>query len=328
MNIPQSPPPDHLLLLVQQVKAHYIETDVSGKAGRPRTYSGLSFLLLAVVAVTLRTFKGLELHRLLEKDARLQSALGFAAVPHRRTIERRLHSLQAEAEAQVAALGQQIVTEIEPAAEVQVASAIDGRRYHARGPKWHQKQRKKGIIPIHLRNVDTESKWSKSGYRGWVQGYRLVLQTLLLPVPIPLFATWQPNNVYEEHIALSALENKQLAVTSLLLGDTSFGSPAMTNAYAERGGWLLTPKQLPPTNRTWKHDLFALRKETIELLFQRIMQAFDLTSCPTKGLNRNGAFVIASVWLYQVVAWNNYKRGEPIAEVKETIDLARWRIAA
>ncbi len=187
---------------------------------------------------------------------------------------------------------------------------------------------KKGIIPIHLRNVDTESKWSKSGYRGWVQGYRLVLQTLLLPVPIPLFATWQPNNVYEEHIALSALENKQLAVTSLLLGDTSFGSPAMTNAYAERGGWLLTPKQLPPTNRTWKHDLFALRKETIELLFQRIMQAFDLTSCPTKGLNRNGAFVIASVWLYQVVAWNNYKRGEPIAEVKETIDLARWRIAA
>ena len=102
----------------------------------------------------------------------------------------------------------------------------------------------------------------------------------------------------------------------------------MEVAYSKRGGWLLTPKQLPPKNRTWKHDLFALRKETIELLFQRIMQVFDLTSCPTKGLNRNGGFVIASVWLYQVVAWNNYKRGEPIAEVKETIDLARWRIAA
>ncbi|MCA1601367.1 MAG: hypothetical protein LC776_06905, partial [Acidobacteria bacterium] len=132
MNNPQSPPPDHLLLLVQQVKAHYIETDVKSKVGRPRTFSGLSFLLLAVVAVTLRTFKGLELHRLLEKDSRLQSALGFESVPHRRTIERRLESLQAEAEAQVAALGQQIVGEIEPAAEVQVASAIDGRMYQAR----------------------------------------------------------------------------------------------------------------------------------------------------------------------------------------------------
>jgi len=328
MSNQQSQPPDHLLLLIQQVKAHYLETDVEGKPGRQRTYSALSFLLLAVVAVTLRTFKGLELRRLLEKDSHLCSALGFATVPHRRTIERRLGCLQPEAEVQVAALGQQIVNEVEPSAEVQVASAIDGRMYKARGPLWHHKQRKKGIIPRHLRNVDTDSQWSKSGYRGWVQGYRLVLQTLLLPAPIPLFATWQPNNLYEEHLTLEALREGQLSVTSLLLGDTSFGSPAMVSAYAERGGWLLTPKQLPPSYRTWKHDLFALRKETIELLFQRIIQAVDLKDCPTKGLRRNGAFVIASVWLYQVIAWSNYKQGKPIAEVKETIDLARWRIAA
>ncbi|MEJ7708789.1 MAG: hypothetical protein WKF84_02770 [Pyrinomonadaceae bacterium] len=136
-----------------------------------------------------------------------------------------------------------------------------------------------------------DSAWSKSGYRGWVQGYRLVLQTLLLPAPIPLFATWQPNNLYEEHLALEALQAGQLPVTSLLLGDSSFGSPVMAAAYAQRGGWLLTPKQLPLVYRTWKHDLFALRKETIELLFQRIMQAVDLKDCPTKGLRRNGAFV-------------------------------------
>ncbi len=328
MSNQQSPPPDHLLLLIQQVKAHYIETDVGGKPGRPRTYSAISFLLLAVVAVTLRTFKGLELRRLLEKDSRLCTELGFATVPHRRTIERRLGCLQAEAEVQVAALGQRIIAEVEPSAEVQVASAIDGRMYKARGPLWHHKQRKQGIIPRHLRNVDTDSQWSKSGYRGWVQGYRLVLQTLLLPAPIPLFATWQPNNLYEEHLALEALREGQLSVTSLLLGDTSFGSPVMVSAYAERGGWLLTPKQLPPSYRTWKHDLFALRKETIELLFQRIIQAVDLKDCPTKGLRRNGAFVIVSVWLYQVIAWSNDKQGKPIAEVKETIDLARWRIAA
>lgn len=166
MSCQQSQPPDHLLRLVQLVRAHYIEIDVKGKAGRPRTYHGLSFLLLAVVAVTLRTFKGLELWRLLDQDSILRSELGFAAVPHRRTIERRLGALQAEAEAQVATLGQQIVEEIGPSEAVQAASAIDGRMYQARGPLWHQKQRKKGIIPLHLRNVDTESKWSKSGYRG------------------------------------------------------------------------------------------------------------------------------------------------------------------
>ena len=285
-------------------------------------------MLLAVVAVTLRTFKGLELGRLLEKDARLRRQIGFAGVPHRRTLERRLASLQVEAEAQVAALGRQIVNELMPCQEMAAASAIDGRMYKARGSLWHHKQRREGVLPRHLRNVDTDSRWSKSGYRGWVQGYRLVLQTLLLPVPIPLFATWQPNNVYEGQVALSALAEKRLAVTSVLLGDTHFGSREINAAYRKHGGWLLTPKQLPPTNRTWKHELFALRKETIELLFQRIMQAFDLKRCPTKGLHRNGAFIIASVWLYQVIAWSNYKQGKPVAEVKETIDLARWRIAA
>ncbi len=92
--------------------------------------------------------------------------------------------------------------------------------------------------------------------------------------------------------------------------------------------WAATPKQLPPIYRTWKHGLFALRTETIELLFQRIMQAVGLKDCPRKGLRRNGAFVISSVWHYQVITWSNYKQGKPIAEVKETIDLARWRVAA
>lgn len=319
--------PDYLLPLVQQVKSTYIQPDLPRKPGRPRTYSGVSFLLVAVVAVTLRTFKGLELQRLFTQDARLRREIGWDKVPHRKTIETRLLGLQAEAQAQVAALGQQIVSAIEPPKGLPLGSAIDGRMFAARGAKWHQKQRKKGILPTGLGNVATDWKWSKSGYGGWVQGHRLVLQTLLLPTPMPLFATWQANNLYEEQLALAALEKGDLAVTSLLLGDSSFGSPTLTKAYGNAGGWLLTPKQLPARYKTWKQSLYALRKETIELLFQRIVQVFDLKRCPTKGLNRNGAFVITAVWLYQVIAWNNYQQGKPIAEVKETVDLARWRVA-
>lgn len=130
-----SHPPDHLLLLLQQVRSHYTEPPPAGKPGRPRTYSGLSFLLLTVVAVTLRTFKGLELRRLLEKDARLRQELGFERVPHRRTIARRLAALQPEAEAQVTALGQQVVEQVEPQDGLPVAASIDGRMYEAQGPK-------------------------------------------------------------------------------------------------------------------------------------------------------------------------------------------------
>src|SRR3546814_11425702 len=61
----------------------------------------------------LRTFKPQELATLLTKDATLRQALGFSRVPHRRTLERRLDATLPEAEAQVQALGQQILGEVE-----------------------------------------------------------------------------------------------------------------------------------------------------------------------------------------------------------------------
>ena len=320
--------PDGLLALIQQAREQYEEPPPERKRGRPRAYTGLSFLLLAVTAVTLRTFRGAELHRLLCSDAALRQALGFAAVPHRTTIERRLRSLLPEAEAQVAALGRRLLEEVRPAAGQPQAGAIDGRMYEAAGPRWHKRDRRKGRVPARLRNVDVESAWSKSGYRGWVQGYRLVLQGLAFPEPVPLWAAWCSNGEGEATVTTQALAAGRLSVTPVLLGDETFGGAALVATYAGRGGWLLTPRQLSKKRRSWKDDLYGYRKETIELLFQRVIQACGLKSCPVKGLMSNGAFVIASVWLYQVVFLSNYRQGRPTAHVKEQVDLARWRIAA
>lgn len=319
--------PDGLLALIRQAREHYEQPPPQRKRGRPRTYTGLSFLLLAVTAVALRTFRGAELCRLLSRDAALRQALGFAAVPHRTTVERRLRTLLPEAEAQVAVLGARIINEVQPHAAQPQASAIDGRMYEAAGPKWHRKHRLKGRVPSGLRNVDTESSWFKSGYRGWVQGYRLVLQGLAFPHPVPLWAVWRENSTGEATIVGRALAEERLPITPVLLGDTTFGGARLRRAYAEQGGWLLTPPQLPK-KRSWKHDLYAYRRETIELLFQRIIQACDLKSCPSKGFGRSGAFVIASVWLYQVVFLSNYREGRSPAHVKEQLDSARWRVAA
>ena len=74
--------PDALLKIVEQVKEYYVEPPPQRHRGRPRTFSGLAFLLLAVVGVVLRTFKPQELATLLTKDATLRQALGFGRVPH------------------------------------------------------------------------------------------------------------------------------------------------------------------------------------------------------------------------------------------------------
>jgi hypothetical protein len=303
-----------------------LELPAPPKRGHRREFSALSFLLLAVVAITTRTFRDAELHNLLGKDARLLRALEFKRLPHRTTIGRRLIGLVPEAEAQIAALGQRIVVEVKPEAAQSEVSALDGRMYKAVGPLWHQKDREEGRIPARLRNVDTESKWSKSGYRGWVQGYRLVLQGLVFPEPVPVFAAWRPNNVNEAHIAIAALRAGRLQVTDVLLGDETFGGGDFPQLYASAGGWVLTPKQLPTQRRSWKDELYAYRKQTIELLFQRIIQAAGLKECPVSGIGRNGAFVLASVWLYQVCFLVDYREGKPLAQIKDHLDCARWRI--
>jgi hypothetical protein len=319
--------PDALLSLVERVKENY-QTPSPGppKRGKQRDFAERAFLLLAVVAVTLRTFRDSELRKLLEKDAHLCQALEFTRVPHRTTIGRRLTALVAEAEAQIAALGQVIVAEVKPANDQTQTSAIDGRMYKAQGPRWHQQDRAQDRLPLGLRNVDTESKWSKSGYRGWVQGYRLVLQGLVFPCPVPIFAAWRANNQNEAHIAQAALAIGALPVTDVLLGDDTFGKGEFPESYGRAGGLLLSPPLLPPQRRSWKDDLYDYRKETIELLFQRVTQAADLKECQVKGEGRNGAFVLASVWLYQICFLADYRDGKPIAHIKDHLDCARWRI--
>jgi hypothetical protein len=146
------------LRLLQQVKQHYQEPPPAPpRRGKRRDFSGLSCLLLAVVAVVTRTFRDSELHRLLTRDATLRGTVGFPRVPHRTTIGRRIAGLVPEAEAQVATLGARIAQEVKPPPGVSQVSAIDGRMYEARGPRWHKADRLKGRVPVALRNVDTES---------------------------------------------------------------------------------------------------------------------------------------------------------------------------
>jgi hypothetical protein len=320
---------DALISLIETVRLSYQPPPRPKKCGKQPDFSDCSFLLLTVAAVVLQTFSDSALHRLLRQEDALRRACGFVRVPHRTQIGRRLKSLLCAAEEQICCLGKQLLAEFaggsgEPAPPQ--VSATDGRMYQSSGAKWHKKDRLAGVIPAGLRSVDCESSWSKSHYRGWVQGYRLVLQTLVFPEPVPLFAVWRENSRSEAAILLDELQAGRLQVTAVNLGDVRLAELGLPEEYRQQGGWLLTPKEFAPRRRTWKHDLYDYRKETVELLFQRIIQAFDIKECPVKGKAKNGAFVLASVWLYQICFLKNHRENKPLADVKEQIEKARWRI--
>jgi hypothetical protein len=198
--------------------------------------------------------------------------------------------------------------------------------YQAQGPKLHRRDRRKDLATPGLRNVDTESKWSKSGYRGWVQGCQLLLQGLVFPAPVPIFAAWRPNNEYEANVAIETLLSGQLKVTDMWLGDETFGGGLFSYLCEEAGGWGLTSKQLPKEKRSWKNDLFDYRKQTIVLLFQRIVQSAELKDCKVKGEGRNGAFILAHVWVYQVCFLIVLGESRLIAYINDQLDCARWRV--
>ena len=318
--------PDALFSLIEEIKLGYQKPEEIRKRGKKPDFSPLSFLLLAVVAVVTKTFSDSQLHRLLERDGCLRAVLGFSRVPHRTWMMRRIKSLAAVAEEQISLFGKQILDEVPQAANHSEVSAIDGRMYEASGPLWHKRHRQEGVIPTGLRNVDRESSWSTSNYSSWVQGYRLVLQTLVFPSPVPLCAVWRENSSNEAKIALAELEKGRLQVTDVMLGDMSFGKEDFVPEYEKAGGFVLTPNQLPRQNRSWKNDLYDYRRETIELLFQRIIQAFDVKKCPVKGKGKNGAFILASIWTYQICWLNNFKAKKNPAEVKEHIENACWRL--
>lgn len=204
---------DALISLIEVVKLSYRCPPRPKKCGKEPDFSDLSFLLLAVVALVLKSFGDSELHRLLTQDEGLRRICQFPRVPHRTSIGRRLKTLLPWAEEQIANFGKQILSEIKFSAGYSQVSAADGRMYEASGPKRHKKNRQSGEIPHGLRNVDVESSWSKPGYRGWVQGYRLVPQTLVSPEPVPLFGVWRENSRSEADILLEELEKQRLQIT-------------------------------------------------------------------------------------------------------------------
>ena len=151
------------------------------RLGRPYTYSEqvliVFFTLMIVRGIT--DFKAQR--RWLESHPQERAALGFEQIPHRTTLSRRFKSLYETIQAFVAFLGGW-AEELEAGFTSQVLFE-DGSLFKACGPVWHQSDRRQGRIPPGLRHLDTEASWGKSGYQGWVYGYRLHLTVNRLGLP-------------------------------------------------------------------------------------------------------------------------------------------------
>src|SRR5437764_11345101 len=217
--------------------------------GHPRVYSDRLFLKALVIMIVRRLVSVHELLSVLaEPTAEMQTLRALLTeqgrYPSRRTFERRLAALPATLPAQIGCLGRYLVAELEPWLAYARAAAIDSTVLRARGGVWHKKDREAGVVP-HT-SIDTEASWTKSGWHGWVYGWKLHLVCAVGAIWIPLAALLTPAAEADNLQAPALLPELPLELR-FLLGDQHYRDPALEELCAQRGCVPVTPT---PRHRT------------------------------------------------------------------------------
>ena len=284
------------------------------RRGRPPAYSDRLFLKALVVMVVRHLPR---VHTLLE----VLEQPGMRAVrelltedgryPSRRTWERRLRALPDGLPARIGCLGRGLVERLEPWREAGRAAAIDSTVLRAPGGVWHKKHREAGVVP-HT-SIDTEAHWTKSGWHGWVYGWKLHLVSTAAAVWIPLAAELTPANAADNEVAPRLLPELPPDLR-LLLGDTAYDDPDLRDRCAARDLDLVTSRRGRYPHRDGgvevRRVFHQLRSRAIENFNGQFKGIFDCGGqVPTRGLVPTRRFVLGAILVYQLTLLYRHEHG-------------------
>jgi hypothetical protein len=265
-------------------------------------------------------------HRWLKNHPEEAAQLSFEQVPHRTTLCRRFKSLYSTVQAFIAFLGDWAST-LSPEFDSR-ALIEDGSLFKARGPVWHQSDRKVGRVPEKLRNLDTDASWRKSAYHGWVYGYSLHLSCNR--AGFPKLVQIETASTSESEV----LEQKQAALFAFhpdaIIGDNAYFKALRIRAWASQGVVLATPAV------KWKNGRYAqayhrfiaqspvsqwlkCRKTAIEPVFDLFSKVLGTTNnhkqLPLQRLEKVRPFLALGVLAVQVAMIVNNVRGLPFRQI-------------
>jgi hypothetical protein len=194
--------------------------------GHPKVYTDRLFLKALVIMIVRHLHTVHELLSVLAQPTQEMIVLRALLTeqgryPARRTWERRLKAIPETLPAQIGCLGRHLVDLIQPWATCGRAVAIDSTVLRSRGGVWHQKHREKGEVP-HT-SIDTEAHWTKSGWHGWVYGWKLHVVSSVAAVWFPIAAVLTPANVADSERA-PALLGEVPAEVRFVLGDRHYNT--------------------------------------------------------------------------------------------------------
>jgi hypothetical protein len=284
--------------------------------GRPKFYPDCLFLKALVIMIVRHLHKVHELLSVLDQPTPEMQTLRAlltenGCYPSRRTWERRLKAMPNTLPAQIGCLGRYLVVLIQPWATSGRATASDSTVLRANGGVWHQKDREKGVVPHS--SIDTEAHWTKSGWHGWVYGWKLHLVTVVAAVWIPLAAELTPANTADNEVAPALLRELPLDAR-FVLGDIHYNAPNVREVCERDDRLLVTPQYGPYPHtddgvevRRIFHKLRSLAMENFNEQFKGIFDGHG--QVPTKGLINTRRFALGAIFVYQLALLYRFEHG-------------------
>lgn len=282
--------------------------------GKPRLYPDRLFLKALVVMIVKRLTSAYELLSVLDQptsEMRTLRSLLFedGRFPCRRTFERRSAALPGTLPAQIGCLGRSLAEVLNPWKECGRAAACDSTALRAKGGVWHKKDREAGIVPHS--SIDTEAGWTKSGWHGWVYGWKLHLAVSVSDVWIPLAAVLTPANTDDGETAPELLKELPADVR-FVLGDHHYNREDLRTLCEEHDRDLVTSRygKYPHTDdgvevRRVFHKLRSVASENFNHLFKGIFDAHQ--KVPTKGREKTALWALGAIFVYQLALWYRFE---------------------
>jgi hypothetical protein len=253
--------------------------------GHPVVYEQKALIVFFVVMQQHRTFRFKAQRRWLLHHPELRKVFGLDDVPARTTLSRRYKALYEGLQDFIAFLGH-YAEDLDPRFTSQDLYT-DKSLFKAHGPVWHQADRTAGRIPEHLRHLDTDGSWSKSGYHGWVYGYglHLVDNRVGFPKMVQVETASVSEKIVIDQQAEPLINTFHPATVST---DNSYAQAMRIRQWATRGVVLLSPAVKWTAGRyaqAYHHyidqpeqrDLLQSRRTAIEPMFDLVAKALGTT---------------------------------------------------
>jgi hypothetical protein len=285
------------------------------RRGRPIFYSEKLFLKALVIMIVRRLHRVGELLAVLDEPTSEMKMVREllreeGRFPSRRTFERRMRALPERLPEQICCLGGHLVGLLRPWERTGRAVALDSTPLRAKGGVWHKKDKEVGKVP-HT-SIDTEAAWTKSGWHGWVYGWKLHLAITVAGVWIPLSARLTPADVADNQIAPSLIEELP-DEARFVLGDTHYDAPNVGEKCEQTKRFLATSKRgaYPHTDsgvevRRIFHKLRSLANENFNEHFKSIFEVHE--QVPTKGRLNTARFALGAVFVYQLALLHRHEQ--------------------